>query len=328
VNEEQKPILDVLGLTVQFASIGGRVVKAVQDISFKVGHGDTLAVIGESGCGKSTLALSVLRVLPPAAQIMEGQILFEGEDLLKKTPGEMTRVRGMKMSMILQDSMMSLNPIFTVGDQIGEGLRYHRRLKGNALMQRIEDLLLDVQIPDPRRRIKQWPHEMSGGMRQRIVGAIALSCEPKLIIADEPTTSLDVTIQLQYLDLLRELQEKKGITLIFITHDLGVVAQMCQHVIVMYAGRIVERGPVFDIYDDPAHPYTKGLLEVAFKLSDLMKRTSIAGEPPNLANLPAGCSFHPRCPVADKVCRQEEPPEVTLGHDRTVRCWRYADAQS
>jgi oligopeptide/dipeptide ABC transporter ATP-binding protein len=236
----------------------------------------------------------------------------------------MTRVRGEKISMILQDPMMSLNPVLTVGDQVGEGLRYHRKLKGNLLVERIKELLLDVRIPDPGRRIRQWPHEMSGGMRQRIVGAIALSCEPRLIIADEPTTSLDVTIQLQYLDLLRELQEKKGVTLIFITHDLGIVAQMCRKVIVMYAGRVVERAPVSEIYDDPAHPYTKALLEVAFKLSDLNKRMPISGEPPNLANLPVGCSFHPRCPVVEERCRQEEPVEVMLGQDRTVKCWRYA----
>lgn len=317
----EKPILQVLGLSTYFSDFQGRVVKAVQDVSFEICQGDTLAIIGESGSGKSTLALSVLQVLPPAAQVVDGQILFKGEDLLKKTPKEMTTVRGENISMILQDPMMSLNPVFTVGNQIGEGLRYHRGLRGNVLMERIKELLLDVKIPEPETRIRQWPHEMSGGMRQRIVGAIALSCEPELIIADEPTTSLDVTIQLQFLDLLRDLQEKKGVTLIFITHDLGIVAQMCRYVLVMYAGRIVERAPVMDIYNDPAHPYTKSLLAAAFALADLSKRTPIPGEPPDPANLPAGCSFHPRCTVSMEICQRQEPPEITSDPNRAVRCW-------
>jgi oligopeptide/dipeptide ABC transporter ATP-binding protein len=317
----EKSILQVIGLSTFFSDFRGRVVRAVQDVSFEVRRGDTIAIIGESGSGKTTLALSVIGVLPHAARVMSGQILFKGEDLLHKTPKEMTEVRGEKMSMILQDPMMSLNPVFTVGNQIGEGLRYHRGLKGRGLMERIRDLLLDVKIPEPETRIKQWPHEMSGGMRQRIVGAIALSCEPELIIADEPTTSLDVTIQLQFLDLLKDLQEKKGVTLIFITHDLGIVAQMCRYVLVMYAGRIVERAPVMDIYNDPLHPYTKSLLAAAFALSDLSKKTSIPGEPPDPANLPAGCSFHPRCNVSMKVCLDQEPQETILGPNRTVRCW-------
>ena len=320
-----KPILQVVGLSTYFISLSGGDVKAVQDVSFEISHGGTLAIIGESGCGKSTLAMSIIQVLPPAAKIMEGQILFDGEDLLKKDPKEMTSVRGKKISMILQDPLMSLNPVFTVGNQLGEGLRYHRRLSGQVLVEKIKKLLLDVRIPEPEKRINQWPHEMSGGMRQRIVGAIALSCEPQLIIADEPTTSLDVTIQFQYLELLKDLQEKTGVTLIFITHDLGIVAQMCQYVLVMYAGRIVERAPVMDIFDDPAHPYTKALLEAAFKLHDLSKRKSIPGEPPNLANLPTGCSFHPRCPVSEEICRLKEPPEITFDHNRTINCWHYAN---
>jgi len=320
---DEKPILQVSGLSTYFSDLEGRVVKAVQDVSFEVCQGDTLAIIGESGSGKSTVALSVLQVLPPAARIVKGQICFEGEDLLKKTPKAMTTVRGENISMILQDPMMSLNPVFTVGNQIGEGLRYRRGLRGSDLIEKIKELLQDVKIPEPERRIRQWPHEMSGGMRQRIVGAIALSCEPKLIIADEPTTSLDVTIQLQFLDLLRELQEKKGVTLIFITHDLGIVAQMCRYVLVMYAGRVVERAPVMDIYDDPAHPYTKSLLAAAFALTDLSKRTPIPGEPPDPTNLPAGCSFHPRCNVSMKICRRQEPPEIISGPNKTVRCWLY-----
>ena len=323
----KKSILQVEGLTTHFLSYSGmdkRVVKAVDNVSFRVNSGDTLALIGESGCGKSTLALSILQVLPPAGRIVEGKILFEGEDLLEKTRKELTKIRGVKISMILQDPMMSLNPVFTVGNQIGETLRYHLKLRGHALLERMKELILSVKIPEPERRIKQWPHEMSGGMRQRIVGAIAISCEPSLIIADEPTTNLDVTIQLQYLNLLMDIQERTGVTLIFITHDLGIVAQMCQYVIVMYAGKIVERGPVMDIYDNPAHPYTKALLEAAFGLKDISKRVPIRGEPPDLPDLPSGCSFHPRCSLVEEICRSEDPPEAQLSDTRTAKCWQYA----
>jgi oligopeptide/dipeptide ABC transporter ATP-binding protein len=233
----------------------------------------------------------------------------------------MTQVRGRKIAMILQDPMMSLDPVFTVGDQIGETLERHTRLRGDSLIQRIKELLLAVQIPEPARRIRQWPHEMSGGMRQRIVGAIAISCEPKLLICDEATTNLDVTIQLQYLNLLKDLQKNTGVTLVFITHNLGIVAELCEYVIVMYAGKIVERAPVMDVFDSPAHPYTKALLDAAFGLQDQRKRKPIPGEPPNLANLPPGCSFHPRCLYADDRCRIEDAPEVTLGPGRSAKCW-------
>ena len=323
---EEKPILEVIHLTTHFSTYSGtetRVVKAVDDVSFNLSQGDTVALIGESGCGKSTLALSILQVLPPAGRVVGGEILFEGENLLEKSPQEMNKIRGEKISMILQDPMMSLNPVFTVGDQIGEGLHYHRGLRGHALIQRIKELLSEVKIPEPDTRIKQWPHEMSGGMKQRIVGAIALSCDPKLIIADEPTTNLDVTIQLQYLNLLRDIQERTGITLMFITHDLGIVAEMCRYVIVMYAGKIVERAPVMELFDEPAHPYTKALLAAAFGLQDLKERTPITGEPPDLAHLPSGCSFHPRCSRVDEMCRMKEPAEISLSSTRSVKCWRY-----
>jgi oligopeptide/dipeptide ABC transporter ATP-binding protein len=252
-----------------------------------------------------------------------GRIIFEGEDLLQKNRSEMSRIRGKKIAMILQDPMMSLNPVFTIGNQIGETLRYHQGLRNQALKGRVNELLLDVRIPEPERRMKQYPHEMSGGMRQRIVGAIALSCSPKLIMADEPTTNLDVTIQLQYLNLLKDLQKKTGVTLVFITHDLGIVAEMCHRVIVMYAGKIVERAPVINIYDDPAHPYTVALLNAAFGLQDLSEKKVIQGEPPDLSDLPSGCHFHPRCERKQKICSVEEPPERTLGKERTVKCWLY-----
>jgi oligopeptide/dipeptide ABC transporter ATP-binding protein len=319
---DKKPLLQVMGLSTHFFSYGGkRVVKAVDRVSFEVYDGDRVALIGESGCGKSTVSLSILQVLPPGARIVAGKVLFEEEDLLAKTPAEMTRIRGKEIAMILQDTMLSLDPVFTIGDQIRETLQAHMGLGGQALEERIKDLILAVRIPEPGRRMKQYPHEMSGGMRQRIVGAIALSCEPRLLIADEATTNLDVTIQLQYLNLLKEIQKKTGLTLLFITHNLGIVAELCDYVIVMYAGRVVERSPVMDLFDGPGHPYSKALLQAAFGLGDLKKRAPIAGEPPNLANLPPGCSFHPRCSFADQRCREEEPPEVALGPNRSVRCW-------
>jgi len=319
---EKKPLLQVVGLTTYFFSFARtRIVKAVDNVSFEVYPGDRLALIGESGCGKSTVAASLLRVLPPSGETVSGKVLFEGEDLLQKSNQEMTQVRGKKIAMILQDPMMSLDPVFTIGEQIGETLERHTGLRGDALMQRVKELLLAVRIPEPERRIRQWPHEMSGGMRQRIVGSIAMSCEPKLLICDEATTNLDVTIQLQYLNLLKELQKHTGVTLIFITHNLGIVAELCEYVIVMYAGKIVERAPVMDVFDSPAHPYTKALLDAAFGLQDLRKRKPIPGEPPNLAHLPPGCSFNPRCEYADGLCRKEEPPEVELGPARSAKCW-------
>lgn len=322
MNLGKKALLQVIGLKTYFFSFRGKkIVKAVDGVSFEINQGERLAIIGESGCGKSTLALSILRVLPPAARIISGEILFEGEDLLKKTPKETAHIRGKKLSMILQDTMLSLDPVFTIGYQIEETLRRHTELRGEALQRRIKELLLDVGIPDPERRIKQFPHEMSGGMRQRIVGAIAFSCEPKLLIADEATTNLDVTIQMQYLNLLKDLQKKTGITLLFITHNLGIVAEMCESVVVMYAGKIVERSPVTDIFDAPAHPYTKALLQAAFGLQDLSKRKPIPGEPPNLANLPPGCSFHPRCSFAQELCQREEPGEISIDSKKSVKCW-------
>ena len=319
---EEKALLQVVGLTTHFFSFArSRIVKAVDNVSFEVNAGDRLAVIGESGCGKSTVAASIMRVLPPSGETVSGKIIFEGEDLLLKSNQEMSEVRGRRIGMILQDPMMSLDPVFTIGRQIGETIHKHTGMRGAALNERIKELLTAVRIPEPARRLKQWPHEMSGGMRQRIVGAIAISCGPKLLICDEATTNLDVTIQLQYLNLLKELQEKMGVTLVFITHNLGIVAELCEKVVVMYAGKIVERASVMEIFDAPAHPYTRALLDAAFGLQDIKKRRPIPGEPPNLANLPQGCSFNPRCFYADDRCRQEEPPEVSLAPQRSAKCW-------
>src|SRR2546423_5854149 len=256
------PLLDVRGLTTHYVSARGtRVTRAVEDVSFTLRDGETLGIVGESGSGKSTLALSLLRLLPPAARHVAGTVRFEGEDLIAKPEGEMRRIRGKRIAMILQDPMASLNPLFTVGDQVAEPLRVHEGTSRRTAWSRARELLTAVKIPAPEARVREYPHQLSGGMRQRIVGAIAISCEPRLLIADEPTTSLDVTIQAQYLNLLRELQREHGLALIFITHNLGIVARMCDRVAVMYAGRLVEIGPVRNIFNAPLHPYTQAPVE-------------------------------------------------------------------
>jgi oligopeptide/dipeptide ABC transporter ATP-binding protein len=320
------PLLEVDGLGVHYVSArGARVVRAVDEVSFRLDAGDTLGIVGESGSGKTTLALSLLRLLPPAARIVAGAIRFEGEDLLAKSDAEMRRIRGKRIAMILQDPMASLNPLFTVGDQIAEPIRVHEGTSRRASWSRARELLRAVKIPAPETRVREYPHQMSGGMRQRIVGAIAISCEPRLLIADEPTTSLDVTIQAQYLQLLRELQREHGLALIFITHNLGIVAKMCDQVAVMYAGRIVESGPVKRIFDGAAHPYTRALLGSIPRMSDGRERlTAIEGQPPDLAALPAGCAFHPRCPKAMVRCGTDAPPPLALAPGHATRCWLWA----
>jgi oligopeptide/dipeptide ABC transporter ATP-binding protein len=299
----------------------------VDDVSLTLGVGETLGVVGESGSGKTTLALTILRLLPPAARIVAGQLLFEGEDLLAKSDAEMRRIRGKRIAMILQDPMASLNPLFTIGDQIAEPIRVHERTKRASAWDRARELLRAVKIPAAESRLRDYPHQLSGGMRQRIVGAIAISCGPRLLIADEPTTSLDVTIQAQYLKLLRELQRQHGLALIFITHNLGIVAKMCDQVAVMYAGRLIESGPVHQIFDAPAHPYTRALLESIPRMGDADRRlTAIDGQPPDLADPPGGCAFHPRCPKMVDRCRREEPPAFDIAADQVARCWLAAPA--
>ena len=280
------------------------------------------ALSASSGSGKSTLALTILRLLPPAARIASGRMLFEGEDLLQKSDAEMRHVRGRRIAMILQDPMASLNPLFTIGDQVAEPIRVHEGAGRATAWRRAFDLLKAVRIPSPQTRLSQHPHEMSGGMRQRIVGAIGISCGPRLLIADEPTTSLDLTIQAQYLNLLRELQRAHGLALIFITHNLGIVAKMCDQLAVMYAGRVVELGPVRQIFSTPAHPYTQALLNSIPRMRDNRQRlTAIDGQPPDLAALPPGCAFAPRCTTALDRCREAPPSQLTFGDQRTVRCW-------
>jgi oligopeptide/dipeptide ABC transporter ATP-binding protein len=318
-----RPLLELDNLSTHYVSSQGtRVVRAVDDVSLRVNAGETLGIVGESGSGKSTLALTLLRVLPQAARIVSGHIWFEGEDLVRKSDAEMRQVRGKRMAMILQDPMASLNPLFSIGDQVAEPIRVHEGTGRRAAWQRAIHLLKAVRIPSPQTRVTQYPHEMSGGMRQRIVGAIGISCEPRLLIADEPTTSLDLTIQAQYLNLLRELQREHGLALIFITHNLGIVAKMCDQLAVMYAGRVVESGPVSRIFNAPAHPYTRALLNSIPRMGDNRQRlTAIDGQPPDLSRLPPGCAFAARCPAAFDRCRTEAPPEFSLDGGRTARCW-------
>ena len=318
------PLLSLERLSAHYISQQGtRVVRAVDDVTLKLEAGGTLGIVGESGSGKSTLALTILRLLPPAARIVSGRMMFEGENLVDKSDAEMRRVRGKRIAMILQDPMASLNPLFSIGNQVGEPIRVHDGASRASAWRRAIALLKSVRIASPETRVGQFPHEMSGGMRQRIVGAIGISCEPRLLIADEPTTSLDLTIQAQYLNLLRDLQREHGLALIFITHNLGIVAKMCDQLAVMYAGRVVEQGPVSRIFTSPAHPYTKALLGSIPRMTDNNQEqlTAIDGQPPDLSNLPPGCSFAPRCPMAVARCRVEAPPEFAVDEGRTARCW-------
>jgi len=318
----EPPLLEVIDLHTHFTSFGGsRVIKAVDGISFTLKAGETLGLIGESGCGKTTTCLSVVGLLPPSGRFAGGQINFEGEDLTKKSAREMRRVRGRSIAMILQDPMASLNPLFSIFWQVAEPAYHHRHVRGRSLRERVRDLLGSVRIPSPAQRMRDFPHQMSGGMRQRIVGAIALAGGPKLIIADEPTTNLDVTIQAQYLDLLKDLQQDTGVAIIFVTHNLGIVARMCDRMAVMYAGKIVEQGSVRDLFNAPKHPYTRALLGSIAKLGSKEPLFAIPGQPPNLANLPTGCAFHPRCPDAMPRCAIEEPAETRFGPDWTASCW-------
>ena len=303
------------------------VVKAVDGVSFSLRQGESLGIVGESGCGKTMTALSLLRLVPrPAARIVKGVIRLEGEDLLAKSEREMRHIRGRRISMILQDPQTSLNPVFTVGNQVMEAIQIHHRNDGRrSLVRRAIDGLRQVRVAAPERRVRDYPHQISGGMKQRIVGAIAISCEPRVIIADEPTTSLDVTIQAQYLRLLREIQEATNLALIFITHDFGIVARMCDRVMVMYAGRVVESGSVRAIFNHPSHPYTQALLHSVPRMDEDVERLhSIAGQPPALWDLPEGCRFAARCPHADDRCRRDYPPSFTVGDGHTADCWRLA----
>ena len=322
-----EPVIDVRELTTHIVTRWGT-IKAVDGVSFSVAEGETLGLVGESGSGKSMTCLSILRLVPrPAARILGGEVRLDGDDLLKKSAREMQRIRGKRVAMILQDPMSSLNPVFSIGMQVREPLASYHGISGRTLTTRAAELLASVGISSPAARLRAFPHQMSGGMRQRVVGAMAISAPPRLLIADEPTTSLDLTIQAQYLRLLKELQARHRLAMIFVTHNLGIVARMCDRVAVMYAGRIVESGPVQTIFGAPRHPYTRALLESVPRLGAQTEwLTAIEGQPPDLAALPAGCAFAPRCAHALPRCRIEEPPEFTLGAGHASRCWLDAPA--
>jgi oligopeptide/dipeptide ABC transporter ATP-binding protein len=300
------------------------VVRAVDGVSLTLRAGETLGLVGESGCGKTMTALSILRLLPrPAGRIVKGQILLEGEDLVAKSARDMRRVRGRRIAMILQDPQTSLNPVFTIGAQLVEAFRVHLTEGWRALTRRAEEALRQVRVAAPTQRLRDYPHQMSGGMKQRVVGAIAIAGAPRVLIADEPTTALDVTIQLQYLTMLREIQARTRLAMLFITHDFGIVARMCDRVAVMYAGRIVESGPMRDLFAAPRHPYTQALMAAVPKMDRRTERlVAIDGQPPALQRLPSGCRFAERCRHADDRCRQEYPPTFTVGPTHEAACWR------
>ena len=316
------PLLRVSDLQAHYFSFGGsRVIKAVDGISFTLREGETIGLVGESGCGKTTTCLSVVGLLPSAARIVGGSVEFAGEELTTKRPREMRHIRGGQIAMILQDPMASLNPLFSIYRQVAEPAYYHLGMRSRSLRQRVLNLLRSVRIPSPDLRMREYPHQMSGGMRQRVVGAIAMAGGPKLIIADEPTTNLDVTIQAQYLEVLKDIQQESGVALIFVTHNLGIVAKMCDKMAVMYAGKIVEQGAVRDLFHAARHPYTQALLGSMPKLGSKEPLLAIPGQPPNLAQLPSGCAFHPRCAYAMPRCITQKPEDRRLASDWTARCW-------
>lgn len=316
------PLIEVRDLKTYLFTRRG-VVRAVDGVSFSIREGETLGLVGESGSGKTMTALSIERVLPqPAGRIVGGQVLMGGVDLVGLSEAEMESIRGRRIAMILQDPMSSLNPVMTIGTQVAEPLRTHQRLNSRGLHDRIKEMLALVRIPAPETRVREYPHQMSGGMRQRVVGAIALSCQPRLLIADEPTTSLDVTIQAQYLRLLEDIQAAQGVSILIITHDFGIIARTCDRVAVMYAGRIVETADVRTLFDRPLHPYTQALLESRPRLDVRRRRlAAIEGQPPDLRSPPAGCRFAARCPKATTVCHDRYPPEVTVDNGHAVSCW-------
>ncbi len=321
------PLLDVRDLVTAFDTDAGRLT-AVDGVSFSVPRGKTLGIVGESGCGKSVTALSLIRLLPqPMGKVLSGQVLFDGRDLAQVTPEEMHQIRGGQIGMIFQEPMTALNPVHRIGKQLSEIFLLHRTKDKREALQLSVDMLRKVGIPSPEVRVMEYPHQLSGGMRQRVVIAMALACSPSLVIADEPTTALDVTIQAQILELMRELQAQMGMSLILITHDLGVIAEMCDEVIVMYAGKIAEHAPVEELFAHPRHPYTRGLLQSIPRLdaSHKQKLSTIEGMVPTLAHMPAGCRFQNRCPFVQDTCRAAPPPLETVGPDHQAACFRWRE---
>ena len=322
----EQPLLEIRDLRTQFFTDDG-LVRAVDGVSYALGKGETVGVVGESGCGKSVTALSILRLIPdPPGKIVSGQILFDGTNLIELTAAEMRRVRGNDISMIFQEPMTSLNPVFTIGNQIAEAVRLHQGLSKKEALEKAVEMLTLVGIPVPERRVHEYPHQLSGGMRQRAMIAMALSCNPKVLIADEPTTALDVTIQAQILDLMRNLQHELGTAILLITHDLGVVADMARKVVVMYAGKVVEQAPVEQIFAEPNHPYTQGLLQSLPRVDKdatgvKHRLQEIPGIVPSLMNLPPGCKFASRCPKVMAICEEQEPPLEQVGPSHYSACW-------
>lgn len=317
------PLLEVRDLTVAFDTYAGQ-VRAVDNVSFRVLPGEAVGIVGESGCGKSVTAHAILGLIPnPPGRILQGQILFQGQELRHKGEQEMQSIRGNELSMIFQDPMTALNPVLTVGLQIAETLQLHQRLGKREAYARAAEMLALVGIPSPAQRVKEYPHQFSGGMRQRAMIAMALACNPKLLIADEPTTALDVTIQAQILDLMRDLQQELNTAIIMISHDLGVIAGLCSRVMVMYAGKIVEAGSATDIFHHPRHPYTWGLLKSIPRLDTRQKEqlAVIDGQPPDLLCPPAGCPFHPRCSHAMRICTEQQPAMTPVSEGHSAACW-------
>ena len=315
-------LLEIYNLKTHFYTEDG-ISPAVDGVNLYIRRGETLAVVGESGCGKSVTSLSVMRLVPdPPGRIVDGQILFEGRDLLKITESEMRKIRGNDISMIFQEPMTSLNPIYTIGDQIVETITQHQRLSRRESLDKAVEMLRLVGIPLPDKRVNEYPHQLSGGMRQRVMIAMALSCNPKLLIADEPTTALDVTIQAQILELMRKLKKDLGMAIMLITHDLGVVAEMAKRVVVMYAGKVIEEGDVFSIFRHPLHPYTQGLLQSVPRMDSTLDNLHvIEGVVPNPLKLPAGCRFSPRCPYVLDKCRERQPDLEQVAPGRFVACF-------
>ena len=316
-------VLTVEDLRTYFTTRWGT-VKAVDGISFDLRKGETLGIVGESGCGKSVTMLSLMRLVPePPGRIVSGSITLDGEDIVQISEQEMAEIRGSKIALIIQDPMTSLNPVFSIGNQVEEAIQIHQDIPKRSIMEGALEVLRKVNIPAAESRVKDFPHQMSGGMRQRVVGAIGISCQPQVLIADEPTTSLDVTIQAQYLKLLKDIQKDSDLSIIFITHDFGIVAKMCDRVAVMYAGRIVEHGSVRDIFNKPSHPYTEALLASVPRMDRVVDRLfSIEGQPPPLHDLPVGCAFADRCPVVMDKCRDEYPEIKAVSDGHTAACWK------
>jgi len=315
-------LLEIKGLTTEFATDEG-VARAVDGVGFVIGKGETVGLVGESGCGKSVTALSIMRLVQdPPGRITAGSVMLDGTDLLKIPEKQMRRVRGNDISIVFQEPLSSLNPVFTCGEQIRETIALHQKMGRRESRRKAVEMLRLVRIPDPEKRYGSYPHQMSGGMRQRVMIAMALSCQPRLLIADEPSTALDVSVQAQIIELLLDLKEKMGMSVLLITHDLAVVAQMADRVIVMYAGVVVEQAPIDSLFSDPAHPYTEGLMASIPKLGARLERLPvIPGNVPDPLNLPAGCRFSDRCPKSMERCLKLEPPLFSLAGGRMSRCW-------